>query len=92
MNVPGKPRFVRPCTRIWLLLILLTGITYAIGETGLGGSTIMLVVLATAVLKAEMVAGYFMGLRRTRWLWRGIMLGWLLLVASLIAVAYWSPA
>jgi hypothetical protein len=29
-----------------------------------------------------------MGLRRTRWLWRGIVLGWLILVSVLITVAY----
>jgi caa(3)-type oxidase subunit IV len=88
METTHKPHFIRPCTRIWLILMILTGITYAIGEAGLGGVGIMLTVLGTAVIKVEMVANYFMGLRRTRWLWRGIVLGWLLLVASLITIAY----
>lgn len=88
MNITHTPHFVRPCTRIWLLLIILTGVTYAIGEAGLGGMAIMLTVLGTAMIKVQMVANYFMGLRRTTWLWRGIMLGWLLLVATLIAIAY----
>ena len=88
MAYPHKPRFVRPCTWIWLILLLLTGVTYGIGEAGLGGVAIMLVVLGTAVFKVQMVAHYFMGLHRTRWLWRGIMLGWLALVAGLITVAY----
>ncbi len=88
METTHKPHFIRPCTRIWLVLMILTGITYAIGEAGLGGVGVMLTVLGTAVIKVEMVANYFMGLRRTRWLWRGIVLGWLLLVATLITVAY----
>ncbi|PWB58846.1 MAG: hypothetical protein C3F18_01750 [Nitrosomonadales bacterium] len=83
-----KPRFIRPCTRVWLALMILTFTTYAIGEAGWSGTAVMLIVLGTAVVKVEMVANYFMGLRRTRWLWRGIMLGWLLLVSSLITIAY----
>jgi len=88
MDITLKPRFIRPCTFVWLILMLLTVTTYAIGETGLGGWAIMLTVLGTAVFKVQMVANYFMGLRRTRWLWRGILLGWLLLVAGLITIAY----
>ena len=90
MDIPQKPHFIRPCTYIWLALILLTGITYGIGEAGLGGLGMMLTVLGIAVVKVQMVANYFMGLRRTRWLWRGIVLGWLVLVAGLITVAYLS--
>ncbi len=68
--------------------MLLTGITYGIGEADLGGLSIMLTVLGIAVIKVQMVVNYFMGLRRTRWLWRGIVLGWLVLVAGLITIAY----
>ena len=88
MDTPHKPQFIRPCTRIWLALMLLTGTTYAIGEAGLGGLAVMLTVIGTAAVKVQMVANYFMGLRRTHWLWRGIVLGWLLLVTGLITVAY----
>ncbi len=88
MNTPRKNHFIRPCTLTWLVLIALTGTTYVIGETGWGGIAVMLTVLGTAVIKVEMVASYFMGLRHTRWLWRGIVLGWLILVSSLITIAY----
>lgn len=88
MNTSHKPHFIRPCTRVWLVLIVLTSITYAIGEAGLGGLGITLIVLGTAAVKVELVASYFMGLRRTRWLWRGLMLGWLILVTGLITIAY----
>lgn len=88
MDTTHKPHFIRPCTVIWLLLMALTATTYAIGETGLGGWGIMFTVLGTAVIKVQMVSNYFMGLCHTRWLWRGIVLGWLLLVAGLITIAY----
>lgn len=90
METTRKLHFIRPCTRIWLILMLLTGTTYALGEAGLGGWAVMLIVLGTAVVKVQMVANYFMGLRRTRWLWRGIVLGWLVVVAGLITVAYFK--
>ena len=53
-----------------------------------GGTAMMLTVLGIAVLKVQMVANYFMELRHTRWLWRGIVLGWLVSVTGLIAIAY----
>lgn len=90
MEIAHKPRFIRPCTYIWLLLVLLTVTTYGIGEAGFDGAAVMLTVLATAAIKVQMVSNYFMGLRHTRWLWRGIVLGWLLLVTGLITIAYLS--
>jgi caa(3)-type oxidase subunit IV len=88
MNTPPQPHFVRPCTRIWLALVALTVVTYSIGEAGLGGRNIMLVVLAITLLKSQMIAGYFMGLRKSSLLWRAIMGTWLLIVGGMIAVAY----
>lgn len=88
MDTTRQHHFIRPCTAIWLAMMALTAATYFIGEAGLGGVVIMLVTLGIAVVKVQMVANYFMGLRRTRWLWRGIVLGWLLLVAGLITFAY----
>lgn len=79
---------LRPCTRVWLLLIALTLVTFGIGEAGFGGTRIMLAVLAITLVKSQMVAGFFMGLRKTRLLWRLIMLGYLAVVGSMIALAY----
>lgn len=87
MTSAREPGFLRSCTFVWLALLLLTVVTYVIGEAGSGGSGVMLAVLTIAALKVQMVANYFMGLRRTRWLWRGIVLGWLLLVIGLISFA-----
>lgn len=81
-------KLMLPCTLVWLVMMLLTVTTYAIGEAGMSGTTVVLIVLGIAVIKVQMVANYFMDLRHTRWLWRGIVLGWLLLVTGLIAIAY----
>lgn len=88
MSQTAQPRFVRPCTLIWLALVAMTGITYLIGDAGLGGTSVMLLVLAMTLIKSQMIAGYFMGLRKTGRLWRGIMGTYLIVVGSLIAVAY----
>lgn len=75
-------------TVIWLLLVALTIATFSIGEAALAGSNVMLTLLAICMVKGQMVANYFMGLRQTRLLWRGIMLGYFVIVGGLIALAY----
>jgi cytochrome c oxidase subunit IV len=79
---------VRPCTWIWLLLLALSFTTYGIGKMGLGGTSVMLAVLVITFIKSELVASYFMGLRNTSLLWRGIMASYLIIVGGMIAVAY----
>ena len=86
--IPHKPHFVRPCTRIWLALVILTVVTYSIGDAGLGGTPVMLTVLAITFAKTQMIAAYFMGLRKAGLLWRAIMGVYLATVATMIAVAY----
>lgn len=88
MNTPRQPHFVRPCTRVWLALVALTLVTYSIGEAGLGGRNIMLLVLAITLLKGQLIASFFMGLRKSSLLWRAIMGAWLIIVGGMIAVAY----
>ena len=83
-----RGQFIRPCTRVWLGLLVLTGVTYGIGRMELGGAQIVMLVLIITFIKGEMVAGFFMGLRRTSLLWRAIMASWLLIVGGGIAIAY----
>lgn len=83
-----RAQFIRPCTRIWLGLLLLTAVTYGIGKLGLGGTRIVMLVLIITFIKSEMVAGFFMGLRKTSLLWRAIMASYLVIVGGGIAVAY----
>ncbi len=79
---------IRPCTYVWLILILLTVFAFVVGKLELGGITIVTVVLFSTLIKGQMVVDYFMGLRRVRWKWKIIMYSWLLLVMGLIGFAY----
>ncbi len=82
------PSALRPCTRVFLILITLTGITYAVGELGLGGLPVSLSVLGLALLKGSLVGDYFMGLKGLRGPWRWVIVLWLLLLGGLIALAF----
>ena len=83
-----RSQYIRPCTRIWLALLALTSVTYSIGRMELSGTQIVMLVLIITFIKGEMVAGFFMGLRKTSLLWRAIMASWLLIVGGGIAIAY----
>ena len=86
----GKRFPLHPCTLTWLVLVGLTAVTFGIGEAGLGGARVTAILLGIALVKSRLVAGVFMGLRATRPLWRLIMGTYLLLVCTLIKLAYWS--
>lgn len=75
-------------TLTWLLLVALTLITYAIGERGMAGEGAMLGLLLIALVKGQMVANYFMGLRHAALGWRALILAYFLIVGGLVALAY----
>lgn len=75
-------------TVIWLILVTLTLATWRIGEAGMVGKSTMLLLLFIAMIKSQLVANYFMALRHTRLLWRGIMFSYFVIVGGLIAFAY----
>ncbi|MGB2832088.1 MAG: cytochrome C oxidase subunit IV family protein [Methylotenera sp.] len=75
-------------TVIWLVLVVLTMMTFGLGEAGMSGKAVMLTLLAITMVKSQLVANYFMGLRRTKFLWRAIMFGYFVIVGGLIALAY----
>lgn len=75
-------------TGIWLLLVVLTLVTFGVGESGLGGVAIVAFLLTMMLLKGQMVASGFMGLKQAPLLWRLIMTGYLILVVAGIGLAY----
>ena len=81
-------RLNRFATLIWLALVILTVTTFLIGEEVSAGKTVMLSVLLIALIKGQLIANYFMGLRHVNWLWRGIILGYFVVVGGMIAIAY----
>jgi hypothetical protein len=80
--------WLRPCTRVYLILLGLTLVTFGIGAAGLGGLTLSLAVLGLALVKGQMVGDYFMGLKWVRGPWRWVVALWLLVPGALIGVAF----
>ncbi len=82
----------RAATIVFVILIILTFITFFIGESGTSSLTISLFVLALALIKGELVGAYFMGLGGIRGLWRLPILIWLFIPGSLITIAFYLSA
>ena len=77
-------------TIIWLLLIVATVATWTLGEQGAAGPKVAGVLFAIAFLKGRAIALDFMGLKHAPLLWRLLAEGWLVLVCTLIGLAYWK--
>ena len=58
-------------------------------QLGIVGPLAMTALLVISFIKGRLVALDFMGLRGVKFFWRGLLIGWLLLVSALIALAYW---
>ncbi len=72
----------------WLTLVALTALTFSVAETGLSGSAILVPVLLATLVKGRLVIDRFMALQGVSGPWRWVVLGWLLLVLSLIAYTF----
>ena len=79
---------IKPATWVFTILVLLTLVTFYVGETGMEGLDIALFVLVIAMIKGHLVGAYFMGLGRLRGLWRWPVTLWLVIPGGLISVAF----
>ena len=84
----GVP-FLRSCTIVYLVLMGLTLTTFVVGQLGLGGIGVSLLVLAFALIKGQMIGDWFMGLKGIRGIWRWVVTTWLFLPGGLIATAFY---
>jgi caa(3)-type oxidase subunit IV len=75
--------------RAWLILILATAATWYLGEVGATGTASIVAMLVIAFIKGRLVILDFMELRDAPRMWRVLLEGWLILVSSLILIAYW---
>jgi len=73
---------------IWIAMLVLTLSTYAIGKMGFHGAGIVLLLLATVLIKGFLIIRDFMELNGVSLLWRAIMYGWLWVTTSAIAISY----
>jgi cytochrome c oxidase subunit IV len=89
MNSPASLRIrVRPCTVVYAVLVLLTVVTWAVGEARLQGLPVALLVLLLALVKGQLIGDWFMGLRGRAGIWRWIIALWLFIPGVLIATAF----
>ena len=79
---------LRACTWVWLVMLLLTGVTYTIGVQGFSGLYVVLTVLFLALFKGHLVGAYFMGLSRVCSFWRWPVTLWLVIPGGLISAAF----
>jgi caa(3)-type oxidase subunit IV len=88
MAMTAQTAWIRPCTRIWLLLMGLSVLTFLVGAAGLDGLWAALLVLGFAMLKGQLIGDYYMGLRWTTGLWRWAIVLWLAIPGALISAAF----
>ena len=79
---------IRPCTVIYIALMMLTVVTWMIGRAGLSGLDISLLVLSFALIKGLLIGDYYMGLRTVHGFCRWTIILWLLLPGGLITWAF----
>ncbi|MBF0217977.1 MAG: cytochrome C oxidase subunit IV family protein [Gammaproteobacteria bacterium] len=85
---PKKRFAIRPCTRVYLILMLLTSVTYFIGQAKLEGLEIALIVLLLALVKGQLIGHYFMGLGAVKGLWHWPVAIWLLIPGGIISLTF----
>lgn len=74
---------------VWAVLMVSTLLTWWIGKTTQLAPGLVIAVLVIAGIKGWLIIEDFMGLRRVRFLWRGLVLGWLWATLFVILFAYW---
>ena len=82
---------IRKLEFIWVVLVVLTVFAYLLGYLKYINSMFVAVLLLTTFIKGQLVIDYFMGLKDVKLKYRLIPNIWLVLVLSLIAVAYYTP-
>jgi hypothetical protein len=76
---------------IWIVLVILTVFAYLLGYLKLINTSLVMILLVTTFIKGQLVADYFMGLKTVQTKYRLLPTVWLVIVLSLIAVAYYLP-
>lgn len=88
MQYPGTNNTL--ATGIWIFLVLLTLFSYELSAQGYAGNALVLTVLATALLKGQLIIDRFMMLKSAPLMWRMIISLWLLVVLVVIAGMYYA--
>lgn len=79
---------IHASTRQWLVLLVLTAVTFGLAEAGMSGGAVLVPVLLATLVKGRIVIDRFMALRHVAALWRWAVLGWLIVVLGTIGYAF----
>ncbi len=79
---------IRMASLIWIGLLLLTLVSFSLGEVAHPGKLALLVIGAVTFVKGKLVLDYFMGLKPVGGLFHYMLTGWLVLVLGLITLAF----
>jgi len=74
---------------IWIILVILTIFAYLLGYLKIISTSLVAVLIFTTFIKGALVSDHFMGLKDVDTKYRLIPVAWLLLVLSLVSVAYY---
>lgn len=72
----------------WLMLLVLSTLSFGLAETDYLGKNILLPVLLATLIKGSIVIDKFMALRHVAGPWRLIVMTWLLVVLGTIWFSY----
>ena len=75
-------------TIIWVILMSLSLIMFVLAKNGLAGQSFVLMMLAAAWFKGQMIIDHFMGLKSVAIHWRLFISIWLVLILSIILSVY----
>ena len=79
----------RRATIIWLILVLMTLVTYVVGKLGYGGAAVVAMLLLSVSIKGQLIIDFYMGLAQVHSRLKWVVSGWLITVVLLIGLAYW---
>lgn len=78
-------------TKIWFILVCLTLFAFLLGYLEMINLFLVAVLLITTCIKGQLVSEHFMALNNVSLKWRMIPIVWLIIVVSLIGLAYYLP-
>ena len=74
---------------VFISLMLLTLLTWGIGQTDISWKLTFALLLITAFVKIQLIGDFFMQLRTVSSFWRWIITLWILATSTLITIAFY---
>ena len=75
---------------LWISMIVLTLLSFAMAVVGYQGTFFVGFVLVTGFIKGQIIIDHFMQLKSARLLWRLIVSIWLITVLAVIGLLYFT--